>query len=352
MSDLNVLTFPAALDFVNGVCTADHIYENQQKTMVVEIHPDLFESQPENFYAFSAAAFSLNIVIVGLLTGKSTEEFSSLMHGFDVLFSSSSDDGLSVKTPELEEAAHDLSLCIAKNPQASISLAQILRQQAFHDVPKGLTLESLGYAMLQNGSEFANWLEKRGSMSAPADESQVVLSNRVGNRLDIILNRPHRSNAFSSRVRDEFVEALRIALVDESIEEIVLRGKGKSFCSGGELAEFGLVDFSPDGHLTRLSRNPGMLVHRLGNKTVPYLHGVCAGAGIEIPAFASKVIAHESTRIFLPEVAMGLIPGAGGTVSIPRRIGRHRAAYLALSGREISAEDALTWGLVDELTDS
>ena len=62
------------------------------------------------------------------------------------------------------------------------------------------------------------------------------------------------------------------------------------------------------------------------------------------------VLAAPDTRIRLPEVAMGLVPGAGGTVSIPRRIGRHRTAWLALTGAEIGADQALAWGLVDRIT--
>ncbi|MEE2682983.1 MAG: enoyl-CoA hydratase/isomerase family protein [Actinomycetota bacterium] len=348
MSDLDVLTFSEARDFVKNPYVADQIHESEDKTLIVEIHSDLLTSQSEDFYAFAAETFSLNLFTVGLVTDNYPKEFATLLQGFDVLFSSF-EDGVSVQVPELEGAAHEVSLCVRKNPQAAIVLAQVLRQEAFHDVPKGLTLESLSYSMLQNGPEFARWLGERGKVSVPPDENQVVLSSRSGNRLDISLNRPGRANAFSSRVRDELVEALQIAIVDESIDEITLNGRGNSFCSGGELAEFGLVEFSTDGHLTRITRNPGMLVHRLGTKIAPYLHGVCAGAGIEIPSFASQVVAHESTRIFLPEVAMGLIPGAGGTVSIPRRIGRQRTAFLAVTGNEITGEEALKWGLIDTL---
>ena len=81
------------------------------------------------------------------------------------------------------------------------------------------------------------------------------------------------------------------------------------------------------------------------------LHGACIGAGIELPAFAGHITATRDTFFRLPEVAMGLIPGAGGCVSIPRRIGRHRTNYLAVTGMALSAEDALSWGLIDELND-
>ena len=64
-------------------------------------------------------------------------------------------------------------------------------------------------------------------------------------------------------------------------------------------------------------------------------------------AFADRVVARPDTFVALPEVAMGLIPGAGGTVSLPRRIGRQRTAYLALSGRRLDVATAHAWGLVD-----
>ena len=67
-------------------------------------------------------------------------------------------------------------------------------------------------------------------------------------------------------------------------------------------------------------------------------------------AFARTVVADPGTRIALPEVGLGLIPGAGGTVSVTRRIGRQRTAALALCGRELDAATALAWGLVDEVT--
>ncbi|MFF3145493.1 enoyl-CoA hydratase/isomerase family protein, partial [Streptomyces sp. NPDC057927] len=86
-----------------------------------------------------------------------------------------------------------------------------------------------------------------------------------------------------------------------------------------------------------------------GPRVTAHLHGACVGAGIELAAFAGRVLAAPGTVIRLPEVGMGLIPGAGGTASLPVRIGRERTAYLALSGDTLSAAQALGWGLVDEI---
>ena len=134
-----------------------------------------------------------------------------------------------------------------------------------------------------------------------------------------------------------------------SIEEVVLSGEGASFCSGGDLDEFGSFPDPAVAHAIRTTRSPAMLIARLAHRVRVEVHGACIGAGAELPAFAGRVVAAPDAVFQLPEVAMGLVPGAGGTASIPRRIGRQRTAELVLSGRRIDAETALRWGLVDEL---
>jgi enoyl-CoA hydratase/carnithine racemase len=78
-------------------------------------------------------------------------------------------------------------------------------------------------------------------------------------------------------------------------------------------------------------------------------HGACVGAGVELAAFAGHVKATPDAFFQLPEVSMGLIPGAGGTVSITRRIGRQRTAWMALTGGRVDAATALEWGLIDDI---
>ena len=167
--------------------------------------------------------------------------------------------------------------------------------------------------------------------------------------LDIRLDVPERHNAFSAAMRDALIDALEVARWDESVAEVRLTGAGSSFSSGGDLDEFGTTPDPVTAHATRLDRSAGLAVHRLRDRIRPVLHGACIGAGIEVPAFAEHVRARGDAYFCLPELAMGMIPGAGGTVSITRRIGRWRTAYLAFTGRRIDATTALSWGLVDEL---
>jgi enoyl-CoA hydratase/carnithine racemase len=149
-------------------------------------------------------------------------------------------------------------------------------------------------------------------------------------------------------MRDALVEGLQVAAADPAVS-VVLRGRGPDFCSGGDLDEFGTLPDPATAHLIRSTRNAGRLLAALSTRVRVELHGACVGAGMELPAFAARVAARPDAYFVLPEVSLGLVPGAGGTASIPRRIGRQRTAWLALTGARIDAHTALSWGLVDEL---
>jgi enoyl-CoA hydratase/carnithine racemase len=151
-------------------------------------------------------------------------------------------------------------------------------------------------------------------------------------------------------MRDALAEGLALALADDSIQELVLDAKGHSFCSGGDLDEFGSFPDPATAHAVRSARSPARLLSLCSARTRAEVHGACVGAGCELPAFCRHVCAREDAFFQLPEVRMGLVPGAGGTASLPFRIGRQRTAWLALSGSRIDAATALRWGLVDEIT--
>jgi enoyl-CoA hydratase/carnithine racemase len=156
-------------------------------------------------------------------------------------------------------------------------------------------------------------------------------------------------NAFNAAMREALLDGLMIATVDPSVEKIVIDAAGANFCSGGDLDEFGTLDNPASAHLLRVDRSVGRAVYALRDRTTFRVHGACIGAGVEIPAFAGRVVAHPDATFRLPEISMGLVPGAGGTVSIPRRIGRERFRSMALTGAMIDAATALSWGLLDEI---
>jgi enoyl-CoA hydratase/carnithine racemase len=201
--------------------------------------------------------------------------------------------------------------------------------------------------MLLASDGFRAWRAANPPRDRPDDSAPRVLIGETDGAVTITLNRPAARNAFDARMRDELCEALGFAVAHPDAPPVILSGEGPAFSAGGDLDEFGSAADPGEAHLIRTFRSPARLVHDLGDRITARLHGACVGAGIEVPAAARRVVAAPGAFFRLPEVSMGLIPGAGGTATIPRRIGRHRAAFMAVSGLDIDAATALAWGLVD-----
>lgn len=241
----------------------------------------------------------------------------------------------------------------AAKPIAALAFVQLLRGARGRSIPEALVAESFVYSTLQSGEEFSTWLadrrRRRRGRRARAPQGGAVRMERDRDRLEVYLTRAEKHNAFSRAMRDGLCEALELALADPSIATVVLRGEGDSFCSGGDLDEFGSFPDPAQAHAIRTTRSPALLLARLGGRVRVEVHGACIGAGVELPAFTPHVVAEEDAFFQLPEVMLGLVPGAGGTASLPRRIGRQRTAWLGLSGERIDARTALAWGLVDEV---
>ncbi len=238
---------------------------------------------------------------------------------------------------------------IRDHPLAATALVQVLRVGRTLAAADALVVESFAYSTLQAGPEHQAWLEDRQLRSVDPRTEPTVRVERHDDELWVTLDRPERRNAYSARMRDELVAALEIAGADASITSVHLRGQGPNFCSGGDLAEFGTLPDPATAHAVRTLRSAGWWIDALAPRVTVHLHGACVGAAIELAAFAGVVEATESTSVMLPEVGMGLIPGAGGTVSVARRIGPARTAWLAITGTQLDASLATRWGLIDRL---
>ncbi|MBX7431724.1 enoyl-CoA hydratase/isomerase family protein [Mycobacterium sp. Y57] len=261
------------------------------------------------------------------------------------------DDRRAVSVASVPDTLAELTERCLRWPQAVAICDDVLRAlDPAAPAYAGVITESLAYSTLQAGDEFARWLAGRGPAQVP-EIPEPVVTQRDGDRLSIRFNRAQRHNAFSTDARAALLEALEVVRVDPSVTEMVLAGNGPSFCSGGDLAEFGTFADPASAHLARTRHSPALalaeITARLGQACRAEIHGQVQGSGLEMAAFCGWVTCDPDTVLGLPELALGLIPGAGGTVSITRRIGRWRTAYLVLSGRSIDAPTALRWGLVD-----
>jgi enoyl-CoA hydratase/carnithine racemase len=261
------------------------------------------------------------------------------------------DDRRTITVASIDSALEDLVARVDRWPIAAATCDDVLRSvDPFAPALSGVVTESLAYSTLQAGPEFARWLAERSPATMP-HIADPVQAHRDGDTLRIAFNRPLRHNAFSTDARAALLEALTVAQLDPSVDQVVLTGNGPSFCSGGDLAEFGTFSDPASAHLARTRYSPALMLDaltaRLGQSCRAEVHGQVLGSGLEMVAFCGLVEAAPDSVFGLPELSLGLIPGAGGTLSVTRRIGRWRTAYLVLSGRNLDTDTALAWGLVD-----
>jgi len=234
-------------------------------------------------------------------------------------------------------------------PRAAAVIVQLLRLLPSLSLADGLTAESLAYATLQGSAEHAGWIaaEDRHRDRTPG---RVDLA-RDGDRLTITLDHPESGNAIDRSLRDQLHDALSLAALDPAIDRVSLRAAGRTFSLGAELAEFGTTSDPATAHAIRHRTLPARAALGCADRLEAHVQGACVGAGLELAAYARRLTGAPDAWFQLPELAMGILPGAGGCVSLTRRIGRQRTALMILSGRRLNARQALGWGLIDAIVD-
>jgi enoyl-CoA hydratase/carnithine racemase len=242
-----------------------------------------------------------------------------------------------------------LTAQIAKAPRAAATVAQFLRATENLPPAHALLLESFAYAMLQAGAEHAAWSARQTPIAAlPPGKLHL---KRAGTTLHLLLDRPDARNAIDRALRDELFDAFSLANLDTSIEHIRLRSTGRCFSMGADLAEFGTTTDPVTAHTIRARTLPAHQMIQRAKIYDIHIQGGCVGSGLELAAFAGRLTASPDAWFQLPETGMGILPGFGGCISLPRRIGRQRAAALMLSGKRLTANQALDWGLIDAIID-
>ena len=181
---------------------------------------------------------------------------------------------------------------------------------------------------------------------------QTIIQERKNQTAWIYLNRPEDMNSISKTLLLELVEVLQEVEQDESVRVIVLSGKGKAFCAGADLKEL-LADLEkkPDGQKGFLDLAGGVFekLNDLSKPLIAALNGITLAGGLEIAMTADIIIASEKAKIGDAHANFGVLPGGGGAVRLPRKIGLNRAKYLLFTGDFITASEMKEYGLVNEV---
>ena len=175
---------------------------------------------------------------------------------------------------------------------------------------------------------------------------ETLVYEKRGPVAHISLDRPEVLNAYNMQMRDDFSEALSAVHDDPEVLCLLITGRGRAFCAGADLTEFGTAPSQTIARRVRWERDVWGQLLSLPMPVVAAVHGYCIGSGIEIALLCDIRIGADSAAFAMPEVQLGMIPAAGGTQTVPRIAGWSSALDLLLTGRRIGAEEALSLGLL------
>jgi 3-hydroxyacyl-CoA dehydrogenase len=174
--------------------------------------------------------------------------------------------------------------------------------------------------------------------------SEVVSLDRHDTVAIVTVNSPP-VNALSAAVRGGILDCIKRAIADPQAKVIVLACAGRTFIAGADITEFGKPPKPPSLHdvLSEIENSP--------KPVIAAIHGTALGGGLEVALACHYRVAVKDARLGLPEVKLGILPGAGGTQRLPRAVGPELAVKMIVGGDPISAADALKNGLVDEIVE-
>jgi enoyl-CoA hydratase len=178
--------------------------------------------------------------------------------------------------------------------------------------------------------------------------SESVLT-RLEDGVGIVsLNRPDRHNALDDEAGARLSEALQWAFDTKDVRSVLIRGEGKSFCSGRDTRVLGhRANDESDFLFVRKHQDKRLSMLDCPKPIVAAIRGHAIGGGFEMALGADMRVASTDARMKLPEIRYGILPDTGGTQFLAQLIGPSKAKYLVMTGEEIDAEQALAWGLVD-----
>lgn len=180
-----------------------------------------------------------------------------------------------------------------------------------------------------------------------------LLVEKKGHVAIVTLNRPEVVNAFNDVVRTHFPRIMQALEADQDVRAVVICGAGdRGFCAGADIKEHRETG---TGVYERRRLMPTTWIEALDRVSKPVIaaiHGICLGGGLELALACDIRVAARDAKFGLPETALGLIPGGGGTQRLPRLIGMSRALEILLTGEKFDAEQAYRIGLVSRIADN
>ena len=181
-------------------------------------------------------------------------------------------------------------------------------------------------------------------------QEEIILVERSSRVGVITLNRPKVMNALNDALMDRLGAALLDLDADEAIGAIVIAGSTRAFAAGADIAAMADWSYSDVYNSNFITRN-WETIRRVRKPVIAAVAGLALGGGCELALACDIIVAGRSARFGLPEIKLGLLPGAGGTQRLPRAIGKAKAMDMCLSARTLDADEADRYGLVARVVD-
>jgi enoyl-CoA hydratase len=165
----------------------------------------------------------------------------------------------------------------------------------------------------------------------------------------LTINRPKAMNALNQEVLEELRDVLTTLEQDSHVKVVILSGTGKAFVAGADITE--MVNMNPAAALafSRQGQQVLLTIERMKIPVIAAVNGFALGGGLELALACDFIYASEKARFGFPEVTLGIMPGFGGTQNLARLIGSRRSSEMIFTGKIISAQKALEWGMVNEV---
>lgn len=182
------------------------------------------------------------------------------------------------------------------------------------------------------------------------NKTDVVNTSQLESGILLIeLNRPEALNALNANVLDKLQHIFLAAKENREIKALLITGTGKAFCAGADINQLAKVNGQSGLEFARHGQMIFRTLEQLGKPSLAAVNGFALGGGCELAMAATLRIASINAVFGQPEIKLGVIPGFGGTQRLSRLVGKGRALDLCLTGRTIKADEALAWGLVNEV---
>lgn len=181
------------------------------------------------------------------------------------------------------------------------------------------------------------------------DQQDLLVERPTAGVLLLRLNRPERRNALATPLLRAIADAIEAAESDESVRVVVITGGEKLFAAGADINE--MIANKPTDPIDTPRFAAWATVRGFSKPLIAAVEGWCLGAGAELMMCTDIVVAAKGAKIGLPETNLGIIPGAGGTATLVRRVGQARAMHMVLTGEPIGAEEAHAIGLIAGLAE-